>query len=330
VVIDEADRMADMGFLPAVRRIVDMTSTQRQTLHFSATLDGDVAVLARQYQNHPEAIQADTVGEGKIDASHHFWRVAPADRPGRTARLINQSERTIVFTRTRHGADRLVKQLKREGVSSVSLHGGRSQNQRNRALKAFSNGDTIALVATDVAARDIHVEDVDTVIHYDLAGDHKDYLHRSGRTARAGATGTVVTLVADGQEGEAKKLLRKPGLRAPIEAPRPEAVGSGTLRPSSDSSRGSAGPRSIFVGNLPWETTSDDLDVLFFGVRDRRADDSEPTEKVRPLQRLRLRRHPRAKTRRRDPCAPRRVPERASTDGATGEVARSVIGWSRS
>lgn len=271
VVIDEADRMADMGFLPAVRRIVDMTSARRQTLLFSATLDGDVAVLGRQYQNHPVAIHADTVGEGKIEASHHFWRVARADRPGQTARLIDRSERTIVFTRTRHGADRLVKQLKREGVSSVSMHGGRSQNQRTRALKAFSNGDAIALVATDVAARGIHVDDVDTVIHYDLAGDHKDYVHRSGRTARAGAAGTVVTLVTDGQDGDVKKLLRRLDLRAPIEAPRPEAIGFGVPRRSSDSSRGSDGRRSIFVGNLPWKTTADDLDALFseFGIVER-------------------------------------------------------------
>jgi len=269
VVIDEADRMADMGFLPAVRRIVDLTSSSRQTLLFSATLDGDVAVLGRHYQTHPVEIQADTVGEGKIDASHHFWRVGRHDRPSHTAFLISQSERTIVFTRTRHGADRLVKQLKREGVSSVLMHGGRSQSQRTRALRAFSNGDAIALVATDVAARGIHVEDVDTVIHYDLAGDHKDYVHRSGRTARAGATGTVVTLVTDGQDGEAKKLLKRLGLRDSIEAPRP--VSSGNGRPSVDSSPGSAGQRSIFVGNLPWQTTADELDALFseFGIVER-------------------------------------------------------------
>ncbi len=268
VVIDEADRMADMGFLPAVRRIVDMTSARRQTLLFSATLDDDVAVLGRQYQKNPVAIKADTVGVGKIEASHHFWRVARVDRPGRAARLINQSQRTIVFTRTRHGADRLVKQLKREGVSSVSMHGGRSQNQRTRALKNFSNGDAIALVATDVAARGIHVEDVDTVLHYDLAGDHKDYTHRSGRTARAGATGTVVTFVTDGQDGDAKKLLKRLGLRAPIEAPRSEALGLGASSPSSDSIRRPSDQRSIFVGNLPWETTADELGALFseFGI----------------------------------------------------------------
>lgn len=270
VVIDEADRMADMGFLPAVSRIVDLTSSRRQCLLFSATLDGEVAVLGRQYQNHPVAIQADTVGEGRIDASHHFLRVTRADRPGHTARLISQSARTIVFTRTRHGADRLVKQLKKEGVSSVSMHGGRSQKQRTRALNAFSNGEARALVATDVAARGIHVEDVDTVIHYDLAGDHKDYLHRSGRTARAGATGTVVTLVTDGQDGEATKLLRKLGLRALIEVPRFEPLSQGH-RLDDESSHESASERSIFVGNLPWDTTSGELDALFspFGVVER-------------------------------------------------------------
>jgi superfamily II DNA/RNA helicase len=271
VVIDEADRMADMGFLPAVRRIVDVTSSQRQTLLFSATLDGDVGVFGRQYQNHPVAIHADTVGEGRVNASHHFWRVARADRPGRTARLISQAERTIVFTRTRHGADRLVKQLKREGVASVSMHGGRSQNQRTRALKAFSNGEANALVATDVAARGIHVENVDTVIHYDVAGDHKDYLHRSGRTARAGATGTVVTLVTEGQDGEVKNLVRKLGLKAVIEVPRPGSVASESRRSSVESGRGSASQRSIFVGNLPWKTTAVELDALFseFGTVER-------------------------------------------------------------
>lgn len=271
VVIDEADRMADMGFLPSVRRIVDLTSPRRQTLLFSATLDGDVAVLGRQYQNHPVAITADTVGTGKIDVSHHFWRVPRADRPNRTAQLIDQSQRTIVFTRTRHGADRLVKQLKREGVSSVSMHGGRSQSQRTKALAAFSNGSVGALIATDVAARGIHVEEVNTVIHYDLAGDHKDYLHRSGRTARAGATGTVVTLVTDGQDGEAKKLLKRLGLKAPIVAP-PTASGPKERdRISVDSSSGPGSRRSIFVGNLPWKTTADELSALFseFGTVER-------------------------------------------------------------
>ena len=271
VVIDEADRMADMGFLPAVRRIIDQTSARRQTLLFSATLDGEVAVLGRQYQHDPVAIDAGTVGTGSIDVTHHFWHVGRADRPRHTARLISQSDRTIVFTRTRHGADRLVKQLRREGVSSVSMHGGRSQGQRTRALAAFSSGDARALVATDVAARGIHVEEVETVVHYDLAGDPKDYLHRSGRTARAGASGTVVTLVMDGQDSEAKRLLRKLGMRAPIEAPRMEGLGSSDHRLSSESEAEPGDERSIFVGNLPWKTTGDELEALFsdFGIVER-------------------------------------------------------------
>lgn len=160
--------------------------------------------------------------------------------------------------------------MKREEIAAVSINGGRSQNQRTRALNAFSKGEARALVATDVGARGIHVEDIDTVIHYDLAGDHKDYLHRSGRTARAGATGTVVTLVADGQEGEAKKLMRRLDLRTRVEAPLMDLAGSGQHR-SEDSRRELGAQRSIFVGNPPWETSGDDLGVLFseFGIVER-------------------------------------------------------------
>jgi superfamily II DNA/RNA helicase len=151
------------------------------------------------------------------------------------------------------------------------MHGGRTQNQRTRALEAFSKGKASALVATDVAARGIHVEDVDTVIHFDLAGDHKDYLHRSGRTARAGATGTVVTLVTDGQDNEAKTLLRRLGLKAHIVAPQTEGVPAAGQRVSDDPTRGPDHQRSIFVGNLPWKTTADELDVLFsaYGIVER-------------------------------------------------------------
>ncbi len=272
VVIDEADRMADMGFLPAVRRIVDATDSRRHTLLFSATLDGEVAGLSRRYQNHPVSVEAETVGDGKIDVSHHFWRVRRSERLSHTARLIGESRRTIVFTRTKHGADRLVKQLKREGVNSVAMHGGRSQSQRTRALRAFSNGQADALVATDVAARGIHVDDVDTVIHFDLAGDHKDYLHRSGRTARAGSTGTVVSLVIEGQDVEAKKLLRKLDLRAPIQAPNMKSLRHvGEQQASKRLEPDSGTQRRLFVGNLPWTTTSRELNALFaeYGIVER-------------------------------------------------------------
>lgn len=279
VVIDEADRMADMGFLPAVRRILDLTSHNRQTLLFSATLDGDVAVLSRDYQSDPVRVDAAAKDEVDIDVVHHFWRVARSERPAQTARIVDASGRTLVFTRTRHGADRLLKQLGREGVSAVAMHGGRSQNQRTRALSAFSTGKADALVATDVVARGIHVEDVAAVVHYDMAADHKDYVHRSGRTGRAGATGVVVTLVTDGQDSEARKLLRHLKVSAPIEAPRISGLatrghrlgGNGVVDGSGrrdrgrtpDDARSKTKGRTLYVGNLPWKTTGGDLEDLF-------------------------------------------------------------------
>jgi superfamily II DNA/RNA helicase len=281
VVIDEADRMADMGFFPAVRRILDQTRRDRQTLLFSATLDGDVAALSRQYQVEPVTVSVEPVGDQEIDVLHHFWRVDRANRTDHTAELIAEAGRSIVFTRTRHGADRLVRQLAKAGVSAVAMHGGRSQNQRTRALKAFSTGKANALVATDVAARGIHVDGVDAVIHYDLAGDKKDYLHRSGRTARAGATGTVITLVIEGQDREVERLQRDLGLQAPIRRPDlallrqgGQRLGSGqgpqeADRKSRPARAPSAPPKetseSIFVGNLPWKTTDGELEELFAG-----------------------------------------------------------------
>lgn len=299
VVLDEADRMADMGFMPAVRRILDKTSPRRQTSLFSATLDGDVAVLSRDYQHDPIVVTAEPVEDTKGDALHHFWRVHRDGRLEVVSRLIGESERSIIFTRTRHGADRLVKQLARENVSAVAMHGGRSQSQRTRALRAFSTGQARALVATDVAARGIHVDAVDAVIHYDIAGDSKDYLHRSGRTARAGATGTVISLVVDGQEREIRKLQRELGLESPLGAPTYGATkGSGyatssgglkgrgvgvpkahddggargrepgtprrrelaARRPVGDTSRPA---ERIFVGNIPWKTTRHELEAMF-------------------------------------------------------------------
>jgi superfamily II DNA/RNA helicase len=283
VVVDEADRMADMGFLPAVQRILDQTKPDRQTFLFSATLDGDVAVLSRRYQNSPVTVRAGSTDELRSDATHHFWRVDQQDRVEHTARLIDASGRSIVFTRTRHGADRLARQLTNANVSAVAMHGGRSQSQRTRALRDFSTGKTLALVATDVAARGIHVENVASVIHYDLAGDSKDYLHRSGRTARAGAIGNVVTLVLVDQEREVRRMQRELKLSAPIETPQIERLHHGGHR-IGDEPR-SSGPRrgveergsraetpkapngvstrSILVRNLPWKTTERELETLF-------------------------------------------------------------------
>ena len=227
VVVDEADRMADMGFLPAVRRILDRTAQPRQTMLFSATLDGDVAVLSRDYQQHPVRHEVATPETETASARHHFWLVQHHDRVQHTANLVGASGRSIVFTRTRHGADRLAKQLSRLHIGAVAMHGGRSQSQRHRALRAFSSGDAVALIATDVAARGIHIDAVASVIHFDPPTDSKDYLHRSGRTARAGAAGTVVSLVTGEQQGAVRRIQRDLRMQAPIEAPSIHALEHG-------------------------------------------------------------------------------------------------------
>lgn len=266
VVVDEADRMADMGFLPAVRRLLDLTPSSRQTLLFSATLDGDVAVLTKDYQSDPVRHEVASDEKAVLDVRHHFWRVEHADRVGHAADVIRRVNPAIVFTRTRHGADRLARQLDRLGVAAVSLHGGRSQNQRDRAMKAFSSGRVEALVATDVAARGIHVDDVAAVIHFDVPADHKDYLHRSGRTARAGAGGTVVTLVPGDKRREMGRIRRELGLEGDLDRPSLEELGSGRSHPAVAASpqASESGPsRSVYVANLPWSSTPEQVGSLF-------------------------------------------------------------------
>ena len=216
VVIDEADRMADMGFIPAVRRLLDQTATRRQTMMFSATLDGDVATLTRDYQRDPVRHEVDDHIPDVKAAEHVFWSVAKTDRTDICAEAIDAAGSTVVFCRTRHGCDRVAKQLDRRGIRAAALHGGRSQPQRTKALAEFAAGRVQALVATDVAARGIHVEGVGAVVHYDLAADHKTYLHRSGRTARAGEGGVVVSLIQPEQARELKTMQRKMGLVQPI------------------------------------------------------------------------------------------------------------------
>ncbi len=201
VVVDEADRMADMGFLPAVKRILSETPETRQTLLFSATLDGDVAVLVRDFQKDPVRHEAGSIDPDTVEARHHFWLVDRDERTDHTAALIESTGRAIVFTRTRRGADRLSDRLGKTGTKASPIHGGLSQNARKRALQDFSSGRVKALIATDVAARGIHIDAVACVVHYDPPEDHKDYLHRSGRTARAGAAGGRIPRQSAGRPG---------------------------------------------------------------------------------------------------------------------------------
>ena len=216
VVVDEADRMADMGFLPAVRRILSLVSSQRQVQLFSATLDGAVMKLAQSFQTNPVRHEVGPKGPDMSAAHHVFWEVAGVDRATTTAAAIKATGSTIVFTRTRHGADRLAKQLDRLGVSAAPIHGGRSQPQRDRALRAFTKGEVSSLIATDVAARGVHVDGVRAVVHFDPPADAATYVHRSGRTARAGATGVVVSLVEPAGKRDARKLQSDIGINAAI------------------------------------------------------------------------------------------------------------------
>jgi superfamily II DNA/RNA helicase/cold shock CspA family protein len=209
--------MADMGFLPAVQALLDRTPPTRQTLLFSATLDGAVDRLVQRYQRDPSRHllpEADQTA-----ATHRFWEVERSDRVAKTAEIVNAAGPTIVFCRTKHGADALAKKLEQRGVRSAAIHGNRSQGQRERALAAFADGKVRALVATDVAARGIHVDSVACVVHFDPPADFKDYTHRSGRTARAGAEGIVVSLVSRDQRKAVarfqQELGQRPGLARP-------------------------------------------------------------------------------------------------------------------
>jgi superfamily II DNA/RNA helicase len=206
--------MADLGFLPAVRRLLAQTPRDGQRMMFSATLDRAIDGLARQFLTDPVTHEADSPRTPMATMSHHVLHV---DREHRLAVLLDLTSapgRTVVFTRTKHGAKGLARQLSRAGVPTVELHGNLSQNARTRNLEAFHAGRAKALVATDIAARGIHVDDVALVIHADPPTEHKAYLHRSGRTARAGNAGTVVTLATREQERDVRTLTRAAGITA--------------------------------------------------------------------------------------------------------------------
>jgi superfamily II DNA/RNA helicase len=212
-VLDEADHMADLGFLPAVTRLLDLVPANGQRMFFSATLDRGVGKLVTRYVNNP-ALHAVPEVAGAAPAEHSLLVVRAEDKVTVAAEIAGRPGRTLFFVRTKHGADRLVKQLSRVGVDALAIHGNRSQSQRQRALDAFAAGHPRVLVATDVAARGIHVDDVDLVVQFDPPEDYKNYLHRSGRTARAGASGQVVALAERSQIRDLQRMHTAAGITA--------------------------------------------------------------------------------------------------------------------
>jgi superfamily II DNA/RNA helicase len=215
-VLDEADHMADLGFLPPVKRLLDKTPSGGQRMLFSATLDGGVDVLIKRYLHQPIVHSVDSEQSPVSAMVHHVLHVDNAARIEVLTDLAASPGRTIVFARTKHGAKGIARKLNSRGVAAVELHGNLSQNARTRNLAAFSDGSAGVLVATDIAARGIHVDDVNLVVHADPPVEHKAYLHRSGRTARAGAEGTVVTLMIDSQVADVRTLTRKAGVKPTI------------------------------------------------------------------------------------------------------------------
>lgn len=266
--LDEADHMADMGFLPQVRRLLDKTPKGGQRLLFSATLDGDVQKIIERYLNNPVTHSTAPVEASVNTMTHHRLLVSGRDeRNDVVIRIAARQGKTIMFMRTKHGVDRQVKKLRRMGINAAGLHGDKGQNTRANALAGFADGSVPVLVATDIAARGIDVDDVSLVVHVDPPAEHKAYLHRAGRTARAGTSGTVVTLVMDEQAREVEQLMKKAGVAAkesrvtsdsdalakitgarrpsgkPIDAPRPQGQQQGN-RPGSRGKQNPAGNRS--------------------------------------------------------------------------------------
>jgi superfamily II DNA/RNA helicase len=212
-VLDEADHMADLGFLPVVTRIMDKTPQSGQRMLFSATLDNGVDKLVRKYLTNEVMHSVDEANSPVAAMTHHVFEVpSPDDKSALVRALASGTGRRILFMRTKHHAKKLAKQLTESGIPSVDLHGNLSQVQRDRNLAAFSDGSARVLVATDVAARGVHVDNVELVVHVDPPMEHKAYLHRSGRTARAGSEGDVVTVVLPAQRRDTAQLLRKAGI----------------------------------------------------------------------------------------------------------------------
>ena len=236
-ILDEADHMADLGFLPAVKRLLDRTPAVGQRMLFSATLDNGVDVLVKRYLDRPTTHSVDPAVSPVSTMTHHVFNVSAADKPAVVQALASGQDRSLLFMRTKHTAKKLAKALTAAGIPAVELHGNLSQGARERNLLAFTDGSVRVLVATDIAARGIHVDDVALVVHVDPPTEHKAYLHRSGRTARAGAGGTVVTLSTPDQTGEVRSLTKQAGIR-------PTTV---TVRPGDSAITALTGPAADYV-----------------------------------------------------------------------------------
>jgi superfamily II DNA/RNA helicase len=259
-VLDEADHMADLGFLPSVRRLLERTPAEGQRLLFSATLDGAVDVLVNRYLSDPVTHSVDDERSPVAEMAHHVLQLTASQRLEVVVDLTSAPGRKLVFTRTKHRARQLARQLVAAGVPAVELHGDLSQSVRTRNLDAFKTGRATALVATDIAARGLHIDDVELVIHADPPVEHKAYLHRSGRTARAGAAGTVVTLATEEQRADVARLGRHAGIKPVVTQHRRDhpilrelAPGERMLRPQpvakEASVRARTEPRSIGAGH---------------------------------------------------------------------------------